>query len=77
MIDKLKKCFSRTSPQRFCFDNRAIDDVETNGVRPVLVDDNHGVGVVLLLLRHLLTIRCQHQTVDYQVLEGRFVEQCG
>mmetsp|Transcript_16290 Transcript_16290/g.43906 ORF Transcript_16290/g.43906 Transcript_16290/m.43906 type:complete len:589 (-) Transcript_16290:4-1770(-) len=53
--------------------HRRVDQIEPERVRPVLVDDVDGVGVVLQALGHLAAVLCEHETVDDQVLEGRLV----
>ncbi len=57
----------------FGSDQRTVHQVKSDGVSTVLVDDFHGIGVVLESLGHLLTIGSQDKTVDDQVLVGILV----
>ena len=52
-----------------------VDEVETERVGAVLVDDLHRVIVVLKPLGHLLAIPSQDQAVDDVVLESGAVEK--
>jgi len=52
----------------FSSDQRTVHQVKSDGISTVLVDDFHGIRVVLESLGHLLTIRSQDQTVNDQIL---------
>ena len=64
-------------PEWLCLDDWAVDDVQTNGVGTILVYHQQRIRIILLFLGHLLAVSGQDQAVDNEVLEGRFVEQCG
>ena len=68
---------SLAETERLSTHDRRVNEVQTDGVGSVLVDDLRGVRVVLKTLAHLLAVLSQDQTVDNEVLEGRLVEQGG
>ena len=57
--------------------DRRVDHVESNRVRPVGVEHLRGVWVVLEALRHLLAVFRKNKAVDDDVLVRRLVEETG
>jgi hypothetical protein len=63
--------------QRLRAHDGRVDQVQSQRVGAVAVHDEHGVGVVLEPLGHLLAVLREHQPVDDEVREGGPVEQRG
>ena len=57
--------------------HRRVDQIETDRICSVLVDDLLRIRIVLQSLAHLLSILCKHQTIDNHVLPSRLIEQSG
>ena len=56
-------------------DDGRVDQVEAQGVGAELVQNLHGIRIILFTLRHLLVIGSQHEPIDDNILEKRFAKQ--
>ena len=66
-----------TEFQRLGAHHWRVDEIGSKGVGADFMQDLVGVRIILLRLRHLLTVFGQHEAVDDDIAEGRFVEQRG
>ena len=74
LLHDIVDCFLREREILRLHDRRG-EQIQAKRIGAVLVDDLHRVGIILKLLRHLLAVFGEHDTVDDHILECVLAEE--
>ena len=55
-------------------DHRRIDEIESERVGPVCIDDKSRIRIVFETLGHFFAVRGEDETIHNEVIEGGFVK---